>query len=215
MTQNQNALAVIEQKPKTLIKTTQALAVRQKQTFNAGPVPHVSQGDVLKMMAAIKNTRNGERDALLISVLFDSCLRVSEAISIRPCDLGNQSVTAINLKHGGETSPVALSDSRILALKAYCYERVKPTERIFPFTRTRVFQIISRAMKLAGIQKPDGVGSVHVLRHSGAIERLRRSGNAREVQEQLRHSQTSMTLRYLRTLSHEEAVKNQGGIELW
>lgn len=214
-TSNSN-MTVIPQRGQTLIKITQSLAVRQKQVFDGGPVPHLNQQDVLMMMQSIEGTRNGKRDALLISVLFDSCLRVSEAISIRPCDLGIQSVTTINLKHSGTRSPVALSDSRIQALKAYCFDAgIKTDQRIFPFTRTRVFQIVSKAMQLAGVVKPEHVGSVHVLRHSGALERLKRSGNAREVQEQLRHSQTSMTLRYLRTLSHEEAVTNQGNIELW
>jgi len=56
------------------------------------------------------NKRNGERDGLLIKALFDSCLRVSELLSITPAMLNNGRVRNVeNLKHGGEHSDVAIS----------------------------------------------------------------------------------------------------------
>ena len=51
-------------------------------------------------------------------------------------------------------------------------------------------------MDKAGVIKPDGVGSVHVLRHSGVIQRLKRAGNPKAVQDQLRHKSALMTSRY-------------------
>jgi integrase len=62
--------------------------------------------------------------------------------------------------------------------------------------------------------KPSGVGMVHMLRHSGAIERLRLTGNPRSVQAQLGHKTIDMTMRYLRTLSDEEGVAIQAGVDL-
>ena len=38
--------------------------------------------------------RTGERDGLLIALLFDGCLRVSEAIRLRPRDLAKTAQTA-------------------------------------------------------------------------------------------------------------------------
>ncbi len=48
---------------------------------------------------------------------------------------------------------------------------------------------------------------------SGAIERIRLSGNPRSVQDQLGHTSTAMTLRYFRTLASEEALRVQEGVD--
>jgi len=68
-------------------------------------------------------------------------------------------------------------------------------------------------MDKAGVAKPGKVGSVHILRHSGALERLRETGNPRAVQDQLRHKSQLMTLRYLKTLSREESLAIQGRVD--
>jgi cytochrome P450 len=52
-----------------------------------------------------------------------------------------------------------------------------------------------------------------VLRHSGALERLRATGNPRAVQEQLRYSTALMTMRYLKTLTVDEAIAIQEGVD--
>jgi integrase len=57
------------------------------------------------------------------------------------------------------------------------------------------------------------VGTVHVLRHSGAIARLAATGNPKAVQDQLRHKEARMTLRYLKTLSAQESIKIQQGVD--
>ena len=72
--------------------------------------------------------------------------------------------------------------------------------------------MIAETFRLAGIVKPDGVGTVHILRHSGALERLRQTKNPQSVQEQLRHSSMRMTLRYMRTLAHDEAMAVQSEV---
>lgn len=51
-------------------------------------VPHLSPSDVKLMVdCAARNPRHGERNAALITVLFDGALRESEALGIRPCDI--------------------------------------------------------------------------------------------------------------------------------
>ena len=76
-------------------------------------------------------------------------------------------------------------------------------------------RIVSRAAAAAGIKKPDGVGWVHLLRHSGAIERLRVTRHPPGVQAQLGHRSPFMTYRYWRTLQAEEALEtSQLGVDL-
>lgn len=88
-----------------------------------------------------------------------------------------------------------------------------PNDKLFPINRTRVFQIINEAFEVAGITKPDGVGTVHIMRHSGALERLQKTKNPQAVQEQLRHTSLRMTLRYMKTLAHDEALAIQSQVD--
>ena len=166
--------------------------------------------------AASREGRHRERDKLLVQTLFDGCLRVSEALRLRPRDIkqdaGGWRVEVFG--KGGRPGVAAISPSLAAQLQAYAYRHsVKLQDRLFPITRTRAFQIVERAMTLAGVHKPEHVGAVHVLRHSGAIERLRLTGNPRAVQEQLRHQTARMTLRYFKTLQAEEALQINKGVD--
>ena len=116
----------------------------------------------------------------------------------------------------GKTGPrqVAVSPSLVAQLRSYAYERELPREaRLFSINRHRAWQIVDAAAKSAGLAMPPGVGTVHILRHSGAIERMRLSGNPRSVQDQLGHASAAMTLRYFRTLAAEEALRVQEGVD--
>ena len=103
---------------------------------------------------------------------------------------------------------------------SYCYDKGIPKEsRIFPITRSQVFRIVETAYQVSGIRQPskvtDHVGAVHVLRHSGAIARLKASGNPKSVQHQLRHKSAQMTLKYMKTMSADESLVIQQGVNPW
>lgn len=183
------------------------------------PVPHLGLDEVraiINAMDAVSRPKFVERNKLLIQTLFDGCMRVSEAIAIRPVDfIQTRYGWQVRIEGKGDKySSIAISSSLAAQLQAYCYRhKVESHDRIFPINASRVFQIIKRAMNEARIAKPDHVGSVHILRHSGALERLRVTGNPRAVQDQLRHKSAVMTLRYLKTLSHEESLQIQGSVD--
>jgi len=121
-----------------------------------------------------------ERNKLLIRTLFDGCLRVSEAIQIKPGDLFQaDGYWRVKVRGKGDKySTVAISPSLATQLLAYAYNKgIERDARIFPVNPSRVFQIVQGAMEEAGVAKPGKVGSVHILRHSGALERLRETGN--------------------------------------
>ncbi len=191
----------------------------------SGSVLHVSKNDVARAARtaseiALKGGRRGrgnaERDELLILVLFDATLRISEALGLHPCDLireeGGNHLRVVG--KGRKRGVVSLSRSLALRLIDYAYrKKVAPDRLFFPITRARAHQIVSRAYKAAGVVKPTGVGTLHVLRHSGAIERLRETGNPRAVQDQLRHTSPTMTLRYLKTLTSEESLRIQDQVD--
>ena len=191
---------------------------RSASAADGKPVPHWGVAEVRALVDAARQRgrgRKGERDALLIQVLFDAALRCSEALGLHPMDLV-RTEGGYRLRVDGKTGfrEVAVSPSLIAALLAYASDnRLARDAKFFPMNRHRVWQIVDAALELAGLVKPHGVGTVHVLRHSGAIERLRVTGNPQSVRDQLGHASSSMTLRYLRTLTQEEALRVQEGVD--
>lgn len=147
---------------------------------------------------------------------------MGELLSVRPVDIhadgSGWALSAGLEKQKGDKKGirtlVAIPESTADKLRVYCYDANIPKDRaIFDINRTRVFQIIQSAMKRAGIRKPDKVGAVHILRHSGAIERLKVNRNPVLTQKQLRHRGLAMTMRYLSTISDEESLKANQGID--
>lgn len=220
---NQTALTVRVDNTTLRNKTSQVSAIQRAEAGTADYVCHVTSGQV-KLMAVVaaQNKRHGERNALLIKFLFDGCLRVSEALGVRPVDLQRtpDGWTVKVMGKGSKPGVVAISASMAAELQSYCYRvRIGECDRIFPVSRSQAFRIVTEAFDKAGIPRPskerDHVGGVHILRHSGAIERLRLTGNPRATQSQLRHKSALMTMRYLKTLSADESLKIQQGVELW
>ncbi len=220
---NETALTVRARNTALRNKTSQVSAIQRAEAGAADYVPHVSVGQV-KLIAVVagQNRRHGERNALLIKFLFDGCLRVSEALGVRPADLQRtpDGWTARVMGKGRKPGVVAISAMLAAELQSYCYRaKISDSERIFPVSRSQAFRVITEAFGKAGIPRPskerDHVGGVHILRHSGAIERLRLTGNPRATQSQLRHKSALMTMRYLKTLSADESLQIQQRVELW
>ncbi len=218
---NETALTVRGKTPAICNKTSQVPAIQRAEAGAADYVPHVNMSQV-KLMAVVtsQNKRHGERNALLIKFLFDSCLRVSEALGVRPVDLqrtaGGWMVRVLG--KGSKPGVVAISASIAAELQSYCYRaKIDKDEHIFPVSRSQAFRIVTEAFDKAGIPRPskerDHVGGVHILRHSGAIERLRLTGNPRATQSQLRHKSALMTMKYLKTLNADESLKIQQEVE--
>ena len=79
-------------------------------------------------------------------------------------------------------------------------------DMIFDINRQRAWQIVKEVAEKAGIQKKV---FPHLFRHSDAVERLRRTGNPKALQIHLGHNSTLMTMRYLSTLTAEDALRIQ------
>jgi integrase len=180
---------------------------RSSMAKAAHPVPYLSPSDVQVLSESAKKGRHGERDSLLIILLFQSGLRISEALSLTPSSIekfegGNLlSVIGKGKKPRGVAIPQSLADK----LRAYAYEHeIEPQGRLFPFKRCRGWQIIKRASERAGFSKRV---YPHLFRHSDAIERLKQTGNPKALQHHLGHASTLMTMRYLSTLTQEDSIR--------
>ena len=212
------ALVTTPGKGLSLNKVTKVSAIARAKGYSPTYVPHLGLQEVRAMAEAVSRaSRNGERDRLLILTLFDGCLRVSEALALRRKDIKRSDGEGWYLEvfgKGKKPGVAAISPSLANELRAYAGDADMDSDnRLFPIKRARAFQICELAMIAAGVSKPGHVGACHVLRHSGAIERLRATGNPKAVQEQLRHSTALMTMRYLKTLSVEEALRIQEQVD--
>jgi integrase/recombinase XerC len=169
-------------------------------------VPYLTPDEVQRLCASCRG-RQRDRDALLILVLFQTGLRVSEALTLTVGHLNRQPGALEVRGKGGKARLVACPAALSHRLKAFAFDRgLGPGDRLFPVGRKRAWQIIGAAAAQAGLGKPV---HPHLLRHSDAIERLRQTGNPRALQLHLGHASPLMTMRYLSTLTAEEALRVQ------
>jgi integrase/recombinase XerD len=176
-------------------------------------VPYLTPSEVQGLSQGAKVGRRGERDSLLIQVLFQTGLRISEALSLTPSHIqrfeGKPVLSVIG--KGRKLRMIAIPERLVDRLKSYAYEkRLSPNDRFFPIKRSRAWQIVKGASLKAGFDKRI---FPHLLRHSDAIERLKQTGNPKALQIHLGHSSMSMTMRYLSTLTQEDAIRVQGEVQ--
>src|SRR5579885_369920 len=172
-------------------------------------VPYLTSEEVERLADAARVNRHGDRDALLIRFLFQTGLRVSEALGVTLADLrvvdGHPALRVMG--KGKKPRLVACPERLVEQLQAYAYRHgIGVRDRLFPISRKSAWRIVKQAGERAGLNKRVWC---HLLRHSDAIERLRQTGNPRALQIHLGHSSPVMTMRYLSTLTAEDAVRIQ------
>lgn len=175
-------------------------------------VPYLVPTEVKQLAEEAKRGRQGQRDALLIQVLFQTGLRISEALSLTPASIqkfeGKSTLSIVG--KGKKMRLVSCPERLVDRLKSFAYEKkLSPNDHFFPIRRSRGWQIIKRASINGNFHKRI---YPHLFRHSDAIERLRQTGNPKALQLHLGHSSTLMTMRYLNTLTQEDALRVQGEV---
>ncbi|HID92678.1 MAG TPA: hypothetical protein EYP60_01155 [bacterium (Candidatus Stahlbacteria)] len=173
------------------------------------PVSYLTEEEIEQLIEACKR----ERDKLLIMVLFQTGVRISEALALTPASIRNfDGRPALEIVgKGKKLRLVALPVNLKEKLESYAYRaRIEPQSRFFRINRHRAWQILNEAREAAGLQKRV---FPHLLRHSDAIIRLRKTGNPKALQYHLGHNTPAMTLRYLTTLTQEDALRVQQEVE--
>jgi len=202
--------------PNKIISVTKA-----RQASASEIVPHWGPSEILRLCVGVMSRARtvfiAERNQLLVLTLYDGALRVSEGLQITA---GGITETAGGFRFsvvgkGSKYREIALSNALVLRLRSHAYKyNIPPAMPLFKISRAQAFRIIQGGTVEADLTVPEGVGNVHVLRHSGAIERLRQTGNPQSVQDQLGHSSVAMTMRYLRTLTADAAISIQESADL-
>lgn len=176
-------------------------------------VAYLTQEDVSLLCETAKKRRKGERDALLIKTLFMTGLRISECLALRPKDIGEFEGSPVLYIHKGKGSKgrtIACPSTLAHQLRSYCYTKgIGLDEQVFPILRQTAWKKVKQIAEMAGLHKRV---FPHLFRHSSAIFRLRQT-DPRSLQIFLGHSSPLMTMRYLTTLTAEDAVRIQQEVE--
>ncbi len=173
------------------------------------PVSYLTEEEIKQLVEACKK----ERDRLLITLLFQTGVRISEALALTPAAIRNfEGKPAMEIiGKGKKLRMVALPVNLKEKLESYAYRaKIEPRMRFFEINRSRAWQVLNEAREAAGLEKRV---FPHLLRHSDAIIRLRKTGNPKALQYHLGHNSPAMTLRYLSTLTQEDALRVQQGVE--
>jgi len=195
---------------KGIAPLTKVTAIARRKSLS--PVPYLRPEEVSALLEGARKLRYGERNVLLIKVLYQCGLRISEALSLTPSHLTRfEGIPCLKVKgKGGKERLVHVPEALYSQLLAYAYQRgLKQTDRFFNLNRKNAHKMLVKAAKLAGLTKRV---YPHLLRHSCAIERLRQTGNPKALQWHLGHNSMAMTMRYLATLTMEEALKIQAQV---
>lgn len=173
----------------------------------------VSEAEVIGMAnAALENFELGSRNRLLVLVLFYSGARVSEVLSLRPCDLEKNKINIPWLKHNDPMRPrrnvglPAWVEAELIEFKSQ--HHLADRAKFFPFSRVTAWNTMRRLGKRIG---RDDIHP-HLLRHSRAVDLMRKRADIGTVKAHLGHTSDSMTLRYLRFITDEDAARVVTGL---
>ena len=156
----------------------------------------------------------GERDRLFLRLLWETGVRVSEAIRLRLGDVGRQGIRVLG--KGNVERVVFVQDGLVSAILFYAQENgldrgdyLFPSRRGGHITKQRADQIIKQAGRRACLQRSV---HAHLFRHGYAINFLNCGGRLDALQEQLGHRDINTTRIYLR-LTSEDVMREVGKIQ--
>ena len=155
----------------------------------------ISKGEIRDMLDATKNAKH----KLLITFLYSSGLRVSEAVSIKIDDLDlNERMGIVRAGKGKKDRNIILSESLVNDLKRYLGSKGDENPYVFSIKDRHIAvrqaqRIVNDAAKRANIKKRV---FCHALRSSFATHLLEAGTDIRIIQELLGHSNLATTQRY-------------------
>lgn len=179
----------------------------RQHTDISRPVSFLTELELTAMADIACTMRNGERNELLILTTFQCALRISETLQLtKECrQIIDNKHRLFVLGKGGKPRVIAIP--KVLSYRLGDYigrHNLVDKDRLFPITRQRAWKIIKVCAQRAGIERRV---YCHLLRHGGAIARLKRSGNPKSLQIHLGHADFKMTMRYLSTLQVIESLE--------
>lgn len=179
---------------------------REKRTTNdhERAKDFLSDMEIKQLLDASKKTRYPKRNYLLLLMMYQHGLRVTEAISLKRSDVNiKESRIWVNRLKNGLSVEHPISGDELRAVKRYFASRkdglpwLFVNERGLPLTRQAVNYIVSTA---AGRAELENVHP-HTLRHSCGFYLANKGYDLRLIQDYLGHRDPKHTAHYTRVVS--------------
>ena len=162
---------------------------------------YITNDELNRLLLAIDTSKNlGKRDYLLINLLYDSGVRVSELINIRINNIDFENRLIKILGQGDKERVVYFTINTSKLLYEYIYDICEvhkyPRKYLFEnksnvvISRFEVYNIIRKYAELAKIEKNV---TPHVLRHTIATHLIQNDADVMSVKTILGHSKVSTT----------------------
>jgi len=158
---------------------------------------YLTRDEVQQLLAACARPR----DRILLRVLWETGLRVSELGSLTPesIDFTSETLRVVTLKRRGHMRAVPLRPALMGELARHIAAvGIRSECRLFPITRQRVHQIVRCAARKAGL--PEDRAHPHTMRHSFAIACVLARVPVLVLAEWLGHRSLESTLVYTKVL---------------
>lgn len=171
-------------------------------------LPAVRLADFQKLTAAARvSSRSPLRDVALLTVLFDTGLRASEALSLQLEDVRSEGFLVVRQGKGGKTRTVPMDRKTLKAIRSYVRkERPQEADESMLFlgveqglTRGGLDKLLERLCKVAGLPRL----SAHAFRRGCAVQFLRNGGDAIALQHIFGHTSLEMTSRYAQLIDDD------------
>ena len=172
--------------------------------FKVQPQPTYSPSEIAQLLAACDLiTMNGVRDKAIVTVLFDTGVRVGELVSMQNMDWANRTVT-VDGKTGVRVVP--LSDTALMEIQRYQRHWKLSDAYLWrgkkgKLNESGVFQMIHRLCRKAGVE----FKGVHAFRRAAAAQMKRLGMNDSDILEVLGWKDVTMLRRYTAAVAGELA----------
>jgi len=168
----------------------------------------LSEDDIAHLLSipGQRQTPKAQRDYVLLSLLYETGMRVSEAVMLRVDSIDATNKTIECGEDSRNMRRLPLSDGMVTLLQGYLIDsRTQLTKngseralfvnhRGSPLTRQGLWLIIKSHAEAAGLTIPV---TPNVLRHSFAARFLRQGGSVQELQKLLGHANLATTQIYI------------------
>lgn len=217
------------EEPQRILQCQQILAI-PVQRWQRQPVHYLSPDDLAAVLAAPDlGTREGRRDAVLLTFLYDTGARVQELIDLSVRDIRLDAPSQVRLTgKGNKTRVVPLMEGTVTLMRSYLREhRLEAADRLdHPLfwnrrnerlTRSGVRYILRKHAATARCQRPglpQGVAP-HMLRHSKAMHLLQAGNNIVIIQAILGHADVKTSALYARAnleMTRDALEKTSGDV---
>lgn len=184
----------------------QSLAPGDPVDLLSRPVDYLTEVEVKRLIDGARASRNPERDALLVLMLFRHGLRESEARHLRRDALKLDSAQVwIERVKGGRSSYHPIGGDELRLLRRYL--RIRRDDLPWLFISERMQPLADRSVRVivANAGRSARLGHVHphMLRHSCGFYLHNKGHNSRLIQDYLGHANPASTMLYTRTASKQ------------